>query len=300
MMAAGSKNAASRHISLRKLLQDVAIEEGHNLCPSAGVLGGERRCARAVGDVAFDCPENGAAEIGARLYVGKRVIRAGRRGLPLIAPEEGDDLRTGAGVVRAEGRAGRAVGDALFDCPKDGIVIIRALPHVTERVFAAYGVGLSGRAPQEGHDLRSRAALLRAKCRRTRAVGDLIRDCPVNRVMRPISLRRHIGKGLAGAGGTVARYVTSCRGNYFCPCGTAARTGISFLAGIFIRWLNCDYAIIPSVPQRINIGVCIAVTAEAHMQRVALLGACRSRNRIGISMCMGNVRTSEMHSISIK
>ena len=58
MMSAGSKNAVSRHISLRKLLQDVAIEEGHNLCSSAGVLGGERRCARAVGNTVFDRPKN--------------------------------------------------------------------------------------------------------------------------------------------------------------------------------------------------------------------------------------------------
>ena len=299
-MAAGSKNAASRRISLRGLLQDITIQECHDLRSGTGIIRAERGIARAVCNTVFDRPKNRISEVCARLHISKWVIDAGRCRFSFVTPKERDDLRTGAGVVRAEGRAGRAVRNALFHRPEDGIVVVRARLHVRERVRAACGGGLPGCAPEEGHDLRARAALLGAERACTRAVGDLIRDCPVDWVMRPVALRRHIGKGLAGAGGTVARYVTSGRGNYFCPCGTAARTGISFLAGIFIRRLNCDYAIIPSVPQCINIGVCIAVTAEAHMQRVALLGACRSRNRIGISMCMGNVRTSEMHSISIK
>ena len=124
----------------------IAIQQHRQL------LTGDRRVrlkgglARALCDIVFHCPAHriGIIRIGGR--IGKRILccRCRRSGLP---PEEGDRLASRYGFVRAKGRGARPLGDAIFDSPAHGIIIISAGGHVGKPGFSRledglYGVGL--------------------------------------------------------------------------------------------------------------------------------------------------------------
>ena len=77
-------------LKLYVLVDDVAIQECHDLCARAGILRAEFRRTHTVRNAVLHGPQNGAAVIRASTHVGKRIARAGRRGLALVAPEERD------------------------------------------------------------------------------------------------------------------------------------------------------------------------------------------------------------------
>lgn len=143
-------------------------------------------------------PQNGAAVIRASAHVGKRIARAGRRGLALVAPEERDDLRTGTGIVRAKLCRAHTIRDAVLDSPQNGLVIILSGLDISKRVGIARRLRLTSRAPQECHDLRARAALLGTERRGRGAVRNAAGDCPVDRIVRPASEHRHVREDPAG------------------------------------------------------------------------------------------------------
>ena len=92
------------------------VQERHALAAGAGRIRGKRRRGHAVRDAVLDCPGNRLGIVSAH-----RNIREAACGLRLGAaggaPQEGDDLRTGAGLVGAKHRVGQAVRHVLIDCP---------------------------------------------------------------------------------------------------------------------------------------------------------------------------------------
>lgn len=190
------------------LVDDVAIQECHDLCARAGILRAEFRRAHTVRNAVLHGPQNGAAVIRASAHVGKRIARAGRRGLALVAPEERDDLRTGAGIVRAKLCRAHTIRDAVLDSPQNGLVIVLPSLDVGKWVGTARRLRLPGRAPQECHDLRTCATLLGTERRGRGAVRNAAADRPVDRIMRPVSAHRHVREDAAGAVGAVAGLIT--------------------------------------------------------------------------------------------
>ena len=130
------------------------------------------------------------------------------------APEEGDDLGTGADRSGGERRGAGAGGDALLAGPQDGLVVARVRDGVdiTERVAGGGRLRAAGGAPQERHDLGAGAGLVRGEGGAGRAVGDVLADGPldgvvevvggldVDEVHRLADLDGHGAGELAGAG----------------------------------------------------------------------------------------------------
>ena len=86
-----------------------AIEEGHRLCAGAGSIGAELAVASAAGDAVFDSPCDCLGIIAIRKNIGETAHGLGSRAARR-APQEGDDLGTGAGVGGAELAAAGACG----------------------------------------------------------------------------------------------------------------------------------------------------------------------------------------------
>ena len=89
-----------------------------------------------------------------------------------VSIEEGHDLGSGAGVVRAELCSGGAFGDFLLHRPEDCFVIIGVGFDVGEGIRSGLGFRLAVGAPLEGDDLASGAAAVRAESGGADAVGD--------------------------------------------------------------------------------------------------------------------------------
>ena len=112
------------------------------------------------------------------------------------AIEEGDDLRAGAGLLRAEMRRVRAVRDAVFIRPEDGLIgIMRRVLHIGKGRSGSLGRGASLGAPEERGHLLARAGQRRAEMRRVRAGGDLLAGGPDGGVVEIIR-RQDVHKGV--------------------------------------------------------------------------------------------------------
>ena len=74
------------------------IEEGHRLRTGAGRVGAELALACAAGDAVFDRPGNslGIEGVSGNIREAAHALGSGRTGR---TPQEGDDLRAGAGIV---------------------------------------------------------------------------------------------------------------------------------------------------------------------------------------------------------
>ena len=108
-----------------------AVQEGHDLCAGAFLIRTEdgERCSDC--DIMFDRPQHSIDIVGVCGYIGKRIGHARCRRL-LRAPQEGDDLRAGAGIVGAEQSVADAAGDALLLRPFHGFVVIRVGGNIPE------------------------------------------------------------------------------------------------------------------------------------------------------------------------
>ena len=92
------------------------MQERHALAAGAGRIGREHRRGHAVRDAVLNGPSNRLGIVSARRNIREAAHRL-RLGAAGGAPQEGDDLRTGAGLVGAKHRVRQAVGDPLIDCP---------------------------------------------------------------------------------------------------------------------------------------------------------------------------------------
>ena len=97
-----------------------------------------------------------------------------------ISIEEGHDLASGAGVVGGEGGVGGADGDLVLDGPENGIIEIGVGLHVGKGVLAAARGGVARAAPEEGHHLAARAAVVGREGGGAGARCDLVFHGPEN------------------------------------------------------------------------------------------------------------------------
>ena len=117
----------------------VPIQEGHDLRPGAGLVGGEGSGTGAGGDAPLHSPEDGVVVVRPRGHVPEG-IGGGAGQLLLLHPvQEGDDLCPGTGLGGREGGGGGAVGNALLHGPEDRLVVVVRGADVGE------GIGRPGR-----------------------------------------------------------------------------------------------------------------------------------------------------------
>ena len=108
------------------------IQKRRSLRAGADALGLELRRRDAAGGAGLGGPADGGIKPVGRGDVFKRLRLIGVRAAGEL-PEEGGDLRAGAGRVRAEGLRCHAVGDAVFDRPVDRIGEVCVRRHIDKR-----------------------------------------------------------------------------------------------------------------------------------------------------------------------
>ena len=150
-----------------------------------------------------------AGDLGDLPLVLKNLLRTTPHRCCLLhaAVQERHDLRSGAVCIGREGRGGRAVGNVLLDGPQHRVSIVSASGNIRERVAAARCGGLLS-APQERHNLRSRAVRVRRERRVAGTLGDPVLDCPQDGAviiaacgfLAAGSLRRARGRSRPGRG----------------------------------------------------------------------------------------------------
>ena len=117
------------------LLAQAAIQERHDLGAGAVVVGTEGGGGGTGGNTVLSSPQNCVGVVSVSRHVGEGIHAVGG-GRLLTAPQEGDDLRTGAGGIGAEGGGSCAGGDALAHGPDHGVGVVSIVSHIRERIFA--------------------------------------------------------------------------------------------------------------------------------------------------------------------
>ena len=170
-----------------RLFFQCPIQERDDLGTGAGGIGGKAAVACAGGHVVLQRPLD-------RVYCVDRNA-AKVRELPhghaafcrrfLAAAQEGHSLGAGAGFVGREGRLRGAGGNALTECPSNGLSVVgirRNVRHVHGVVYHRR----TGGTPQERDDLRTGAGLVGAEMLVVRAGGDAFLRCPKHRIIEVI------------------------------------------------------------------------------------------------------------------
>ena len=137
---ADSSNTASHCILFYPtgmLFHNVAIQERHDLCAGAGSIRAKCRITCAGGYGVFRRPQDSLCIIRLCRNILEWVTCHARFRLPRKAPEEGDDLRSGASSIRAERCQRSASSNALLDRPEDGVVIIFIFLHILQTGYCA-------------------------------------------------------------------------------------------------------------------------------------------------------------------
>ena len=145
-----------RHVFLypEKICSIHTIDERDDLTAGADIVRAEQIGAGITGsDAVINCPENRLGIELSVFHIRERVLRRLIRepAYDLIeAVQEGNDLRSGAGIVRTEFvRAGVAGGDAVGGCPAHSlIVIVRFLDVRKGRDICCFGIRSADPAPK--------------------------------------------------------------------------------------------------------------------------------------------------------
>lgn len=109
-----------------------AIQECYNLCACAGSIGLKVFAPCAACNAVFCRPKHCIMVIIRCIHIHKRIFCRNHRGL-LAAPQEGNNLSTGARSVGGEGCSGCTAGNAVFDCPQYRITIVGIRRYICER-----------------------------------------------------------------------------------------------------------------------------------------------------------------------
>ena len=171
-----------------------AVQEGHDLCAGAFLIRTEdgERCSDC--DIMFDRPQHSIDIVGVCGYIGKRIGHARCRRL-LGAPQEGDDLRAGAGGVGAEHGVAGALGDAVLHSPQNRRLVVAASLHIGKGHGAGLGGGAAGSTPQEGDGLRTGADAIGVEGGGAGAGGDALVHGPDHGVLI-VGACGHVGEGI--------------------------------------------------------------------------------------------------------
>lgn len=125
------------------------------------------------------------------------VFNRGKSRIPCLlgqrSPDKGYDLCTGAVCIRAELGVARSLGHVFLDSPQNSIGIVSAGCNVSKRICTACGRGFLA-APQEGHDLRTRAVHVRAEGRLAGTDGNAVLNCPQDCVI-VVAASGNVGEG---------------------------------------------------------------------------------------------------------
>ena len=125
------KNIAELCLAIDQLTNGTE-QESHALGTGAGGVRTEFAIARSCGDTVLHRPRNCLSIIAVRRNIREaaHALGFGRTG---SAPQEGDDLRTGARLVRPKEAVADAAGDALFLRPLHSLIVIGTGGHIAER-----------------------------------------------------------------------------------------------------------------------------------------------------------------------
>lgn len=156
-------------------------EPGHGPAPGAGLVRVERVALILQHGVDIG-PVHRVLVVGAVGPVRGQGRAEGGSLAALGPPDEGEDLRIGAGLVGGEqhGFAGRADGDALLHRPEGGALKIAALRHVGKGIEQGLGLRFPVGPPQEGDHLGAGADQLRAEGGFAGALGHTPADRPLH------------------------------------------------------------------------------------------------------------------------
>ena len=110
--------------------------------------------------------------------------------------QEGDDLRSGAELLRTEGRLRGAAGDAVRVGPEHSLVVVLARRHILKGIFNIDG-RTAGEGPEEGHNFGAGAALFGTEGACRSAAGDSALHSPENGAV-VVLVRRYIRKRIFG------------------------------------------------------------------------------------------------------
>jgi len=144
------------------LFTQITEDEGDDLCTGAAVSGAEGSCACAGGDVFGNRPQNCVGIVIIDIHIAKGVSCSYSE-LTCRTPQQGNGLTAGYGILGAKDSCAGTHRDALFRCPQDGLVVISALCHVSERTVRGRRLGTAHGPPQECHGLGAGADATRVK-----------------------------------------------------------------------------------------------------------------------------------------
>ena len=176
-----------------------AIDEGDDLGSRAVVVGAEQAAADTAGDVVLLRPGDCRRVVSVRGHIGEGRIAADS-GAAVGTPQEGDDLRAGAGGVGAEHGVAGALGDALLHGPQHRVIVVAASLHVGKGHGAGLGSGAAGSAPQEGDGLRAGAGGVGAEHGVAGALGDALLHGPDHGVLIVVA-SGNVDEGILAGGG---------------------------------------------------------------------------------------------------
>ena len=131
-VVSGCRNIAESGCAIRGSLGGTE-QEGHALCASAGSIRAELAIARTGSNAVLHCPRNRLGIIAIRRNIREVAHILGLRAAG-SAPQESDNLGTGAGLVRCKEAVTNAAGDAVLCRPLDRLIVISAIGYVIEEV----------------------------------------------------------------------------------------------------------------------------------------------------------------------
>ena len=172
-----------------------AVQEGNHLTSGAGILGRESSVTGAGSDTILHRPQHGLIVVVPCKDIPKGILHGVGRRLAHGAPQEGDHLRSGTGIVGRELAAAGTGGDAVVHRPQHGLIVIRTRIHIHEGIVIGLGSGLAHGTPQEGDHLCSGAGILRGELAVAGTGGDTILHRPQHGCVEVIGFR-HIHEGI--------------------------------------------------------------------------------------------------------
>ena len=170
------------HYQLAYLLAERSPQESDDLRAGAVIVRRKGCLAHARGHTVHVAPRHRFIRPFGHIGERQEEHPCAREALALrlsVAVDHCRGLRTGADAVRTEGRLCQTGDDAGARRPADSLGIIRTLVYIRKRHQVIHHGG-TRRAPEEGHDLRAGAGLVRCKEAVTNAAGDAVLRRPLD------------------------------------------------------------------------------------------------------------------------
>lgn len=149
-----------------------AVQESHDMCTGADIVGGKGRITHTVGDPTRHCPTHSLSIVFCAFHIRKQT--AFRDWLSSCAPKEGHRFCARNHLIGTKGCFPSSRCDAVFRCPKDSIIIISIFGDVGKRHLCCLRRRRAVSTPQERYHLRAGTACVGCKECITLTGGDLV------------------------------------------------------------------------------------------------------------------------------